>query len=130
MPLEKNPTTGLILELFGPTVEFLTSPDDENSDFCVLKGMILAGASVPLHSHADTEDFLLISGSVEGLRCEAGGYKWICAKAGDYIHVPAGAKHAWRNVSAEPVINLSSPRSDSGDSFMRPADPRRRRLSL
>jgi hypothetical protein len=34
------------------------------------------------------------------------GYKWIEAKAGDYIHVPSGAKHAWRNVSAEPVVNL------------------------
>jgi hypothetical protein len=38
MSLEKNPTTGLVIELFGPTVEFLTSPEDECNDFCVLKG--------------------------------------------------------------------------------------------
>lgn len=106
MPLEKNPTTGRIFEFFGPTVEFLTSPEDEDNDFCVLKGTIPPGGSVPLHCHADTEDFLLISGSVEGLRCDTNGCKWIAAKAGDYIHMPAGAKHAWRNASAEPVTHL------------------------
>jgi quercetin dioxygenase-like cupin family protein len=106
MNLEKNPSTGLVLEFFGPTVEFLTSPDDEQNDFCVLKGTIPSKVSVPLHSHPDTEDFLLISGSVEGLRHDAGAYKWIAAAAGDYVHVPAGARHAWRNVSDEPVVNL------------------------
>jgi hypothetical protein len=39
--LEKNPTTGLVLEFFGPTLEFLTLPkDDEHNDFCMLKGTI------------------------------------------------------------------------------------------
>jgi quercetin dioxygenase-like cupin family protein len=100
---EKNPTTGLVVELFGPTVEFLTSPEDEHNDFCVLKGTIPPGAFVPLHTHADTEDFLVISGAVEGLRQDSQGYTWIGAKAGDHIHVPGSAQHAWRNVSSEPV---------------------------
>jgi Cupin domain len=56
--------------------------------------------------NSDTEDFIVISGSVEGLRHDTEGYKWITAKAGDYIHVPSGARHAWRNVSAEPLVNL------------------------
>jgi uncharacterized RmlC-like cupin family protein len=30
----------------------------------------------------------------------------VSARAGDYIHVPAGARHAWRNVSSEPVVAL------------------------
>jgi quercetin dioxygenase-like cupin family protein len=106
MRIEKNPTTGLVVELFGPTVEYLTSPDDQRYDFCVLKGTIPPGASVPLHSHGDTEDFLIISGAVEGLRHGAQGHAWIAANAGDYIHVPPGAPHAWRNVSGEPVIML------------------------
>ena len=38
LSLAKNPTTGRVVEFFGPTVEFLTSPDDEHNDFCVLKG--------------------------------------------------------------------------------------------
>lgn len=106
MSLEKNPTTGLVVELFGPTVEYLTSPDDEHNDFCVLRGTIPPGVSVPLHAHADTEDFLIISGAVEGLRHDTQGYQWIKAKAGDYIHVPGDAPHAWRNVSAEPIVML------------------------
>jgi hypothetical protein len=43
---------------------------------------------------------------VKGLRHDTEGYKWIAAKAGDYIHVPGGAQHAWRNVSGEPLVNL------------------------
>jgi quercetin dioxygenase-like cupin family protein len=106
MRMEKNPTTGLVLELFGPTVEFLTSPEDQRNDFCVLKGTIPPGTSVPLHSHPDTEDFLIIAGSLEGLERDAEGYQWIGAKAGDYLHVPGGARHAWRNVAGEPVVTL------------------------
>jgi hypothetical protein len=68
MSLQKNPTTGLVIELFGPTLEFMTSPDDEHNDFCALRGTIPPDGYVPLHSHPDTEDFLVISGAVEGLR--------------------------------------------------------------
>jgi quercetin dioxygenase-like cupin family protein len=106
MSLEKNPSTGRVIELFGPTLEFLTSLEDEHNDFCVLKGTIPPDVYVPLHSHPDTEDFLVISGAVECLRQGKERYEWIGAKAGDYIHVPAGAQHAWRNISSEPVVNL------------------------
>ena len=104
--LEKNPTTGLVLDLFGPTVEYLTLPDDLHNDFCVLKGTFPSGAAVPLHSHADTEDFLILSGTVEGLRQDATDYTWVKAEAGDYIHVPGGAPHAWRNRSGKPAVML------------------------
>jgi quercetin dioxygenase-like cupin family protein len=104
MSVEKNPTTGLVVEVFGPTLEFLTSPEDEHNDFCVLKGTIPPDVYVPLHSHPDTEDFIVVSGAVEGLRQGKQGYQWVGAKAGDYIHVPADALHAWRNVSSEPVV--------------------------
>jgi quercetin dioxygenase-like cupin family protein len=104
--LGKNPTTSEVTEFFGPTVEFLTSPEDEHSDFCVLKGTIPPGMSVPLHAHADTEDFVVISGSVEALQHDAHGYAWVTAHTGDFIHVPRNARHAWRNVSEEPLVNL------------------------
>ena len=106
MGLAKNVSTGKIVELFGPTVEFLTSPEDESADFCVLRGVIPPGQSVPLHSHPDTEDFVIVSGSVEGLKCDGDSYRWIEARAGDYIHIPNGTPHAWRNVSASPVVML------------------------
>lgn len=106
MSLEKNPTTGLVVELFGPTVEFLTSPKDERNDFCVLKRTIPPGGCVPLHSHSDTEDFVVVSGSVEGLRREKEGYEWIPAEGGDFIHISGGVQHAWRNLSDKPAISL------------------------
>lgn len=106
MGLEKNPTTGMVVELFGPTAEFLTSPEDEHNDFCAMKGTIPPGVSVPLHAHRDTEDFLVVSGSVECLSHDAQGSAWISAKAGDFIHVPGSAPHAWRNVSDEPAVML------------------------
>jgi quercetin dioxygenase-like cupin family protein len=89
-------------------LEFLSSPEYEHNDFCVLNGTIPPNAYVPLHSHPDTEDFLVISGAVDYLRrgTQEEGYKWIGAKTGDYIHVPSRTKHAWRNVSAEPVVSL------------------------
>jgi len=108
MSLEKNPTSGLTVELFGPTAEFITLPDDPKSDFCVMRGTIPPGMSVPLHSHPDTEDFFVISGSVDGLRydTETDDYTWLTMNPGDYVHVPGGARHAWRNVSDKPVVTL------------------------
>jgi quercetin dioxygenase-like cupin family protein len=106
MTLEKNPSTGEVLEVFGPTVDFLTSPRDTSAEFCVIKGTIPPGVSVPLHSHADTEDFVIISGEVEGLRVEGESHDWIEGKAGDFFHVPSSVRHAWRNVSRAPTVVL------------------------
>ena len=106
MLLEKNPTTGIVIDVFGPTVEFLTSFDDERSDFCVLKGTIPPKVSVPLHSHADTEAFVVLSGAVKGLQQGAYGSSWIDVHAGDLIHVPPDAPHAWRNDGDAPVVML------------------------
>ena len=94
------------LDLFGPTLEFLVLPEEAQNDFCVLRGVIPPGSSVPLHSHPPTEDFFIISGQAQALKQVPGGYEWIDGKAGDYIHVPSGARHAWRNVSSEPLVVL------------------------
>ncbi len=123
MNTEKNPTTGLIVELFGPTLEFLPLPEVEQNDFCVLKGVIPPGVFVPLHSHPDTEDFIVLSGEVEVLRQDAHGYEWIVAKAGDYIHVPGGARHAWRNVSHQPMVNLVTTTNKLGKFFLKAGRP-------
>jgi hypothetical protein len=32
-----NPTTGQCVDLLGPTVELLTSPQEASIDFCVLR---------------------------------------------------------------------------------------------
>jgi quercetin dioxygenase-like cupin family protein len=82
MSTEKNPTTGLTLDVFGPTVEFLTSPKETQDSFCVLKGIIPPGGVVPLHSHPDVEDFVVISGEIQALRQDTDGHEWIVGKQG------------------------------------------------
>jgi mannose-6-phosphate isomerase-like protein (cupin superfamily) len=49
------------LDVFGPTVEFLTSPADAHDDFCVMRGVIPPGVAIPLHSHDDTEEFFIVA---------------------------------------------------------------------
>ena len=34
------------------------------------------------------------------------GYESTACKAGDYIRVPSGVRHGWRNVSGEPFVAL------------------------
>jgi quercetin dioxygenase-like cupin family protein len=104
MTTEINPARGARLDVLGPTVEFLTSPQEVGTDFCLLRGVIPPGVSVPLHSHPDTEDFIVISGEVQALNQGTTGYEWIEVKAGDHVHVPGNARHAWRNTSGAPFV--------------------------
>lgn len=83
-------------DLFGPTVEFLVLPEESQNEFSVLRGVIPPGFSVPMHSHPSAEDFYIISGQTQALK----------QVPGDYFHVPSGARHAWRNVSGEPLVVL------------------------
>ncbi|MET9485856.1 hypothetical protein [Nocardia sp. NPDC006630] len=39
MSIDRNPTTGMIIDLLGPTIEFMTAPDDDENDFCVMRGV-------------------------------------------------------------------------------------------
>jgi len=56
-----------VLDILGPTIEFLTSPQHPDAIYCVMLGTIPPGVSVPLHSHADVESFYVLSGSVQVL---------------------------------------------------------------
>jgi len=47
----------VVLDVLGPTVEFLVLPSDCAGDYCVISGTIPPGVSVPIHSHPDDESF-------------------------------------------------------------------------
>jgi quercetin dioxygenase-like cupin family protein len=97
---------GDVLDVLGPTVEFLTSPAAAHGDFCVMRGVIPPGVAVPLHSHDATEVFFVLSGTKQVLTLGSGPAQWVEVRAGDYVHVPRGTRHAHRNVSDEPLIEL------------------------
>jgi quercetin dioxygenase-like cupin family protein len=94
------------LEMFGPTVEFLTLPEGADAAYCVMMGVIPTGVSVPLHSHPDSESFFLVSGAVQALSQRDETFEWLDVRPGEFVHVPSNAKHAWRNTSSEPAVQL------------------------
>jgi quercetin dioxygenase-like cupin family protein len=115
-----------VLDVFGPIVEFLTSPDEPDAIYCVLIGTIPPGVSVPLHSHADVESFYVLSGSVQALTERGDSFEWLNVKSGDFIHVPGNAKHAFRNIGSEPVVELITTTPKIGKFFQeigRPVTP-------
>jgi quercetin dioxygenase-like cupin family protein len=86
-------------------MEFLTSTDGRD-DFCVIKGVLPPGVAVPLHSHSDTEAFLVLSGTTQVLTQDENGLVWHEVEAGDYVHVEGDTPHAWHNKSDEPLMAL------------------------
>jgi quercetin dioxygenase-like cupin family protein len=95
-------SSGQALDVFGPTVEFLTW----SAEFCVLRGVVPPGATVPLHRHGDAEDFFIISGTQQILVQGKNGLEWRDAHAGDYVCIPGDIPHAIRNVTDEPAVAL------------------------
>ena len=106
-----------MVDVLGPIVGFLTPPADDDTSSCVLLGMIPAGGFVPLHSHPDPETFIAISGDLEGLAERPGGFDWVQIAPGRAFHVPANAKHAFRNRSLHPAVSYVATTSKLGRFF-------------
>jgi hypothetical protein len=59
---------GPAVDVLGPTIEFITQPSQgDDSALCVLRGVVPAGVTVPMHSHEDAEDFYILAGAQEVL---------------------------------------------------------------
>jgi quercetin dioxygenase-like cupin family protein len=101
-----NEGTNDVLDLFGPTLEFLILPEQADSAYCVMTGTMPPGVSVPLHSHPDIESFFLVSGAIQVISQRDGKFEWLDIRPGEFVHVPSNAKHAWRNTSCEPAVQL------------------------
>jgi quercetin dioxygenase-like cupin family protein len=99
-------TSRKVWDVLGPTVEFLIPPDDPDAHFCVMRGVVPPGVTVPVHSHDDPEDFFFLAGTQQVLIKDDQGLQWRDVHAGDYVHIPGGTPHAHRNVSGEPAIEL------------------------
>jgi Cupin domain len=92
------------LDVLGPTIQLLTKPEEADLWPCVMRGTIPPGVVIPLHSHADPETFVALSGEFEGLSQAAEDIAWVRITPGDIFHVPGGAKHAFRNPAAAPAV--------------------------
>jgi quercetin dioxygenase-like cupin family protein len=99
-----NSGQGTVFDVGGPSIECLT-PFEEQA-YCVMRGTIPAGVSVPLHSHGDAESFYVLSGEAEVLTQTEGRLEWKTLGRGDFAHIPGDTKHAWRNLSERPFEAL------------------------
>ena len=105
------------LDVFGPTLKFLIAPQGSDDAPCVIRGTIPAGGWVPIHRHDAIECFYVISGSVEVFSEKDGKTHWIVAGPGEFIEVPSGARHGFRNSSQQPVVQLITTTSKLGRFF-------------
>jgi quercetin dioxygenase-like cupin family protein len=75
----------------GATLEYLTAIEDGAP--CAIRGTLPPGGVVPLHSHADPETFVVLSGEAESY---ADG-RWLPVGPADVHHIPGNVRHAWHN---------------------------------
>jgi quercetin dioxygenase-like cupin family protein len=115
-----------LLDIFGPTVQFLTSPEEAGEAFCVLIGVIPKGGFIPIHSHEGIECLFMLSGQQEVVVEEEGELRWIVCNAGEFIQVPSGVKHGVLNRSTKPASSLIVTTAKLGRFYKeigRPIDP-------
>jgi quercetin dioxygenase-like cupin family protein len=106
-----------VLDVFGPTIQFLTTPEEAGESLCVMEGIIPPSRFIPLHAHPDVECFRILSGQLEVLVEDAGKFNWVVGKAGDFIFVPGNAKHGFRNNFSEPAVCLVTTTANLGHFF-------------
>lgn len=116
-------------ELSSPTgnrTHYLATHATTGGEFGLYKvdmGPKSPGPSTHFHK-AISESFFVLSGEV-GLY---NGEKWITARAGDFLYVPVGGLHAFKNDSDEPssMLLLFSPGAPREEYFEQVAEMARR----
>lgn len=88
----------------GVLLQFLASPDEVGDAICLIRGTMLPGVVVPLHSHAEPELLYILEGSLEVFRSSERSTGWTAASVGDVVAIPGSVKHALRNSSPLPMI--------------------------
>ena len=88
-----------VVDLSRPQIEPLT--EGEEQSYFGMKGNLPPGINVPLHSHGDPESFYVLPGEAQVLALTEVGFEWKTVRRGDFVHIPPGTKHAWRNRSMD-----------------------------
>ena len=88
----------------GGSVHYLATGESTSGQFGLYRWEMAAAQSGPdPHFHRSiSESFFILSGTVRIFD----GSRWIDAAPGDFVHVPEGGVHAFRNESGEPASML------------------------
>ncbi|MGI5159399.1 cupin domain-containing protein [Microbispora sp. CA-102843] len=97
-------TPELVYPSSGTTVHYLATGATTNGQFGLYRWDMGPEPSGPAeHFHRSiSESFYILSGSVRIYD----GRRWIDTSPGDFVHVPEGGVHAFRNESGEPASML------------------------
>ncbi len=87
----------------GDGVSFLVTGAESHGACFIVEGIAAPGGGPPPHiHHFEDESFYILEGSIT---FQADG-QTIDAKAGDFIHIPRGTVHSFRNSGAVPARAL------------------------
>jgi mannose-6-phosphate isomerase-like protein (cupin superfamily) len=88
----------------GTAVRYLSTGASTNGQFGLYRWNMAASPGGPkAHFHKTiSESFFVLSGTVRLFN----GERWVDAKPGDFLYVPEGGIHAFRNESGEPASML------------------------
>ncbi|WP_128293771.1 cupin domain-containing protein [Afifella aestuarii] len=86
--------------LFGNLVRFLARSPETGGAYCLVETLSAPGAGAPPNRHpGDDEAFYVVEGTFEFML----DGKTFTAGPGDFVKVPTGAAHAFKNVGKEPA---------------------------
>ncbi|GAA3368023.1 cupin domain-containing protein [Streptomyces antimycoticus] len=106
----------------GGSTHYLATSESTGGEFGLYKvemGPRSGGPKTHFHK-AISESFYILSGKLELYN----GEKWITGRAGDFLYVPVGGLHAFKNVSDEPtsMLLLFAPGAPREEYFERVAE--------
>ncbi|MET9499048.1 cupin domain-containing protein [Streptomyces sp. NPDC006552] len=106
----------------GSTTHYLATNESTGGEFGLYK-VELGGRSPGARTHfhrAMSESFYVLSGQLELFD----GDRWVSGREGDFLYVPAGGLHAFKNVTDEPLsmLMLFSPGAPREEYFERVAE--------
>jgi mannose-6-phosphate isomerase-like protein (cupin superfamily) len=108
--------------LLGNLLRSLARSPDTGGAYCLVELLTAPGAGTPPNRHpSDDEAFYVIDGSFEFTI----GDETVPAGAGDFVKVPNGAVHAFRNIGERPgrLLIINSPGKAHDGFFSEAGDP-------
>lgn len=107
--------------LFGVVVRFLAT-NAQTGGYCLCEGLVAPGAGAPPNRHAgEDESFYVLNGSfafvIDGESRTVG--------AGDFVKIPDGAVHAFKNIGTAParLLIINAPGKIHEAFFSRVGEP-------
>lgn len=86
--------------LFGCNVRFLARSSETGGAYCLCEALVAPGAGAPLNRHAEDDEAFYV---LDGEFAFAIGEETVRARPGDFVRVPRGAVHDFRNVGGRPA---------------------------